>query len=62
MRGARGNSGLLVSQVLVALADVCAEAPDPAALRPVEIVRAYERIADTHPGAAVSRPGDGEPC
>ena len=58
VRGARGNSGLLVSQVLVALADVCAEAPDPAALRPVEIVRAYERIADTT-WAAVSRPVTG---
>ena len=58
VRGARGNSGRLVSQVLVALADVCAEAPDPAALRPVEIVRAYERIADTT-WAAVSRPVTG---
>ena len=58
VRGARGNSGLLVSQALAALADVCAEAPDPAALRPVEIVRAYERIADTT-WAAVSRPVTG---
>jgi len=47
IRGARGNSGLLVSQALAALADVCAEGPDPTALRPVEIVHAYERIADT---------------
>ena len=58
VRGARGNSGLLVSQALAALADVCAEAPDPAALRPVEIVRVYERIADTT-WAAVSRPVTG---
>lgn len=58
LRGARGNSGLLVSQVLTALADVCAEAPDPGALRPVELVRAYERIAETT-WAAVSRPVPG---
>ncbi|RAX22957.1 MULTISPECIES: DAK2 domain-containing protein [unclassified Actinomyces] len=55
VRGARGNSGLLISQVLAALADVCAEAPDPTALRPVELVHAYERIATTT-WAAVSRP------
>lgn len=55
VRGARGNSGLLISQVLAALADVCSEAPDPAALRPVELVHAYERIATTT-WAAVSRP------
>nr|WP_233188197.1 DAK2 domain-containing protein [Actinomyces qiguomingii] len=55
IRGARGNSGLLISQVLAALADVCAEAPDPAALRPVELVHAYERIAATT-WNAVSRP------
>ena len=58
VRGARGNSGLLISQALAALADVCAEAPDPAALRPVEVVRVYERIADTT-WAAVSRPVTG---
>ena len=58
IRGARGNSGLLVSQALAALADVCAEGPDPTALRPVEIVHAYERIADTT-WAAVSRPVGG---
>ncbi|MDO4899541.1 DAK2 domain-containing protein [Actinomyces sp.] len=55
IRGARGNSGLLISQVLAALADVCAEAPDPAALRPVELLHAYERIAATT-WSAVSRP------
>ena len=58
VRGARGNSGLLVSQALAALADVCAEAPDPAGLRPVELVRSYERMASTT-WAAVSRPVTG---
>ncbi|SDM82719.1 DAK2 domain-containing protein [Actinomyces ruminicola] len=58
VRGARGNSGLLISQVLAALADVCAQAPDPAALRPVELVHAYERIAVTT-WSAVSRPVTG---
>ncbi|MDU0348474.1 DAK2 domain-containing protein, partial [Actinomyces sp. MRS3W] len=58
VRGARGNSGLLISQVLAALADVCAEAPDPAALRPVELTHAYERIATTT-WSAVSRPVPG---
>ncbi|NDR53979.1 DAK2 domain-containing protein, partial [Actinomyces sp. 565] len=58
VRGARGNSGLLISQVLAALADVCAQAPDPAALRPVELVHAYERIAATT-WSAVSRPVTG---
>ena len=55
VRGARGNSGLLVSQALAAFADVCAEAPDPAGLRPVELVHVYEAMADTT-WAAVSRP------
>ncbi|WP_257210856.1 glycerol kinase [Actinomyces ruminis] len=41
--------------MLAALADVCAEAPDPTVLRPVELVHAYERIATTT-WAAVSRP------
>ncbi|SPT52597.1 DAK2 domain fusion protein YloV [Actinomyces bovis] len=58
VRGARGNSGLLLSQALAALADVSAQAPDPRGLRPVELVHAYERMAkDTR--AAVSRPVDG---
>ena len=55
VRGARGNSGLLVSQALAAFADVCADAPDPTGLRPVELVHAYEAMADTT-WAAVSRP------
>ena len=55
VRGARGNSGLLVSQALAAFADVCADTPDPAGLRPVELVHAYETMADTT-WAAVSRP------
>ncbi|OMG15168.1 DAK2 domain-containing protein [Actinomyces naeslundii] len=55
VRGARGNSGLLVSQALAAFADVCADTPDPAGLRPVELVHAYEAMADTT-WAAVSRP------
>lgn len=45
VRGARGNSGLLISQALAALADVAAEAPDPSGLRPVELVHVYERIS-----------------
>ncbi|WP_194947858.1 DAK2 domain-containing protein [Actinomyces trachealis] len=58
VRGARGNSGLLLSQALAALADVATHAPDPKGLRPVELVHAYERMAqDTR--AAVSRPVDG---
>lgn len=55
VRGARGNAGLLVSQALAAVADVAAEAPDPARLRPVELVHVYERMAATT-WAAVSRP------
>ena len=55
VRGARGNSGLLISQALAALADVSAEAPDPAGLQPVELVRVYEQIASST-WAAVSRP------
>ena len=47
VRGARGNSGLLISQALAAFADVCAEAPDPTGLRPVELVHVYEAMADT---------------
>ena len=58
VRGARGNSGLLVSQALAAFADVCAEAPDPTGLRPVELVHVYEAMADTT-WAAVSRPVSG---
>jgi len=58
VRGARGNSGLLISQVLASLADVCAQAPDPDALRPVELVHAYERIAAAT-WSAVSRPVSG---
>ena len=58
VRGARGNSGLLISQALAAFADVCAEAPDPAGLRPVELVHVYEAMADTT-WAAVSRPVSG---
>ncbi|WP_172192974.1 DAK2 domain-containing protein [Actinomyces faecalis] len=58
VRGARGNSGLLVSQALAALADEVSGAPDPAGLRPVELVHAYERIASTT-WAAVSRPVTG---
>ncbi len=58
VRGARGNSGLLVSQALAAVADVAAEAPDPARLRPVELVHVYERMAATT-WAAVSRPVTG---
>lgn len=58
LRGARGNSGLLVSQALSALADVAAQAPHPEGLRPVELVAAYERMArDTR--AAISRPVEG---
>ena len=55
VRGARGNSGLLISQALAAFADVCAEAPDPTGLRPVELVHVYDAMADTT-WAAVSRP------
>ncbi len=55
VRGARGNSGLLVSQALAAFADICADAPNPTGLRPVELVHAYEAMADTT-WAAVSRP------
>ena len=58
VRGARGNSGLLVSQALAAFADVCADAPDPTGLRPVELVHVYEAMADTT-WAAVSRPVSG---
>ncbi len=58
IRGARGNSGLLVSQALAAFADVCADTPDPNGLRPVELVHAYEAMADTT-WAAVSRPVTG---
>ena len=58
VRGARGNSGLLVSQALAAFADVCSEAPDPTGLRPVELVHVYEAMADTT-WAAVSRPVSG---
>lgn len=58
VRGARGNSGLLISQALTALADVCAEAPEPDGLRPVELVHVYERIAATT-WAAVSHPVPG---
>ncbi|WP_415504370.1 DAK2 domain-containing protein, partial [Actinomyces slackii] len=58
VRGARGNSGLLISQALAALADICAEAPDPTSLRPVELVAAYERMATTT-WQAVSRPVTG---
>lgn len=58
VRGARGNSGLLVSQALAAVSDVAAEAPDPARLRPVELVHVYERMAATT-WAAVSRPVTG---
>lgn len=56
VRGARGNSGLLVSQALAALADVAAETP--AGLRPVELVHAYEAIASST-WEAVSRPVTG---
>ncbi|VEG25564.1 DAK2 domain-containing protein [Actinomyces howellii] len=58
VRGARGNSGLLVSQALAALADVCAESSDPTRLAPVGLVHAYERIAATT-WQAVSRPVTG---
>ncbi|BDA65222.1 DAK2 domain-containing protein [Actinomyces capricornis] len=58
VRGARGNSGLLISQALAALADICAQAPDPSRLRPVELVAAYERMASTT-WAAISRPVTG---
>ena len=58
LRGARGNSGLLISQALAALADVSAETPHPAGLRPVELVTAYERMATTT-WAAVSHPVTG---
>ena len=58
VRGARGNSGLLLSQVLAALAEVAATAPDPTGLRPVEMVHAYERMA-SEARAAVSRPVEG---
>ena len=56
VRGARGNSGLLVSQALSALADVAADTP--AGLRPVELVHAYEAVATTT-WEAVSRPVTG---
>lgn len=58
VRGARGNSGLLISQALAALADICAEAPDPTRLRPVELTAAYERMASTT-WSAISRPVTG---
>ncbi|ARD41496.1 DAK2 domain-containing protein [Actinomyces gaoshouyii] len=58
IRGARGNSGLLVSQALAALAETCASAPDPAGLRPVELVHALDRMAAST-WAAVSRPVTG---
>nr|WP_300340344.1 DAK2 domain-containing protein [Actinomyces sp.] len=58
VRGARGNSGLLVSQALSALAEEAAQAPEPNGLRPVELVHAYERIASST-WAAVSRPVTG---
>ncbi|RRD29660.1 DAK2 domain-containing protein [Actinomyces bowdenii] len=58
VRGARGNSGLLISQALAALADICAQAPDPSRLRPVELVAVYERMASTT-WAAISRPVTG---
>ncbi|WP_127841798.1 DAK2 domain-containing protein [Actinomyces wuliandei] len=58
VRGARGNSGLLVSQALSALADVCAQATDPSGLRAVDLVHAVERMASTT-WAAVSRPVTG---
>ena len=50
--GARVEHGV---QALAALADVSAEAPDPAGLQPVELVRVYEQIASST-WAAVSRP------
>lgn len=56
--GARGNSGLLVSQALSAVADTVAVAPQGASLRPVELVAAYEAIAAST-RAAVSRPVEG---
>ncbi|QPL04711.1 MULTISPECIES: DAK2 domain-containing protein [Actinomyces] len=56
VRGARGNSGLLVSQALAALAEVAADAPT--GLRPVELVHAYEAIASST-WEAVSRPVTG---
>ncbi|WP_159813613.1 DAK2 domain-containing protein [Actinomyces sp. zg328] len=58
IRGARGNSGLLVSQALAALAEAFASAPDPAGLRPVELVHALEQMASST-WAAVSRPVTG---
>ena len=58
IRGARGNSGLLVSQALAALAETCASAPDPAGLRPVELVHALEQMASST-WSAVSRPVTG---
>lgn len=58
VRAARGNSGLLVSQVLVALADAIAACPDHRGLRPVELVGAYEAAA-SQTWAAVSRPVTG---
>lgn len=58
VRAARGNSGLLVSQFLVAFADAAASCPHPAGLRPVELVAAYEGAAAST-WAAVSRPVDG---
>lgn len=58
IRGARGNSGLLVSQALAALAETCASAPDPAGLRPVELVQAFDQMASST-WAAVSRPVTG---
>lgn len=58
LRGARGNSGLLVSQALAALAEVAATAPDPSGLRPVEMTRAFESVASST-WAAVSHPVPG---
>lgn len=58
VRGARGNSGLLVSQSLAALAEVAAQAPQPSGLRPVEMTRAYERMASSA-WDAVSHPVPG---
>lgn len=58
VRAARGNSGLLISQVLLALAQTAASCPDARGLRPVELVAAYEAAAAST-WAAVSRPVTG---
>ena len=58
VRGARGNSGLLVSQAMTALAEVAADAPAAHGLRPVELVHAYEQMAASS-WSAVSHPVDG---